>query len=797
LAAKELAFSMGRWDGAFMVIRLIVLWLFVLVSPLVCAGFSPLRLTEIDDVIEQAITDAQAPGAVFHLERDGEVYEKAYGSRALVPRLEKMTPNTIFDAASLTKVVATTPAIMKLIESGKLGLDLPVSQYLPEFIGQGKEMITIRQLMTHTSGLRAGLGILGDWSGKETAYEAACAEPLQGEIGKTYRYSDINFILLGLLVERVSGTSLDQFCELEIFAPLEMIDCHFRPMLKTELGKLARIAPTTEMSDGSVLRGVVYDPTARRMGGVAGHAGLFLTTRDLARYARMSLGGGALDGKRIFKEETVKLMTSVQSPEGLPRRGLGWDIDSPYAGPRGALFPVGSYGHTGWTGTRLWIDPFSRTFVIFFSNRNHPSEEGNVIGLQWQVGTLSARAISGFDFTSVPEALPPLVTKEDPKPAEPQIGKVQTGIDVLKREDFRQLRGRRLGLITNHTGIDRERTPTIDLLHGAPGLALVALFSPEHGIRGALDQGEIQDGYDATTGLPVYSLYGKTRHPTKAQLAGIDTLVFDIQDIGCRFYTYISTMAYCLEVAGKEGLRFVVLDRPNPLGSAVEGPVLTSERSFVGVHEIPVRHGMTVGELARLINAECEFDADLGVIRCEGGSPLQWFDAVDQPWVNPSPNMRSLNAATLYPAVGLLEFCKLSVGRGTGTPFEVLGAPYIDDMKLAAALNQEAPSGVRFVPTRFTPDASVFAGVECRGVQLFVTNRDQFRSSELNLHLATTLHRLYGEKLDLPKMARLLGDQETLTAILDGKAPAEIRVISDRKLDDFQKRRRPFLLYPR
>ncbi len=780
-----------------MIIHRVILWLFVFASPLFGVGFSSVHLEAIDDAIGQAVTDGRAPGGVFHLEREGDVYEKAYGSRALVPGIEKMAVNTIFDAASLTKVVATTPAIMKLIEAGKLELDSPVSRYFPEFKGQGKEVITIRQLMTHTSALRAGLAIRGDWAGKVTAYEAACTEPLRGEVGKTYRYSDINFILLGLLVERVSGTSLDQFCEREIFAPLGMTDCHFRPLAGPKLGKLDRIAPTTEMPNGSVLRGVVHDPTSRRMGGVAGHAGLFLTTRDLARYARMYLGGGELDGKRIFKEETVKLMTSVQSQAGLPRRGLGWDVDSPYAGPRGALFPVGSFGHTGWTGTRLWIDPYSRTFVIFLSNRNHPTEKGNVIGLQRQLGTLSALAITDFDFTKVPDALPPLVTKYDPKPASPIVGKVQTGIDVLKRESFRQLRGRRVGLITNHTGIDRERTPTIDLLHGAPGVQLVALFSPEHGIRGTLDHGKIKDGRDVATGLPVYSLYGKTRRPTKIQMAGIDTFVFDIQDIGCRFYTYISTMIYCLEVAAEEGLRFVILDRPNPLGAAVDGPVLTGERSFVGVHEIPVRHGMTVGELARLINFERGFGADLGVIRCEGGSPMQWFDAVGQPWVNPSPNMRSLNAATLYPAVGLLEFCKLSVGRGTGIPFELLGAPYIDDMKLAAALNQDGPAAVRFVPTRFTPKVSVFAGKECRGVQLMVIDRDQYRSSELNIHLATTLHRLYGEKLDLPQMVRLLGDQETLKAILGGRPRTEIQNISDRKLDPFLKRRTPFLLYPR
>ncbi|YCM44247.1 exo-beta-N-acetylmuramidase NamZ domain-containing protein [Verrucomicrobiaceae bacterium 227] len=780
-----------------MVIRVIVLWIFFLATPSFSAGFLSVKLAEIDDAIEQAITDGRAPGGVFHLEREGEIYTKAYGSRALVPGLEKMTVNTIFDAASLTKVVATTPAIMKLIEGGKLELDSPVSRYLPEFTGQGKELITIRHLMTHTSALRAGLSIRGDWAGKAAAYEAACAEPLRGELGKTYRYSDINFILLGLLVEKVSGVSLDQFCEREIFAPLGMSDCHFRPLADSKPAKLPRIAPTTEMKDGSVLRGVVHDPTARRMGGVAGHAGLFLTTRDLARYARMYLNGGELEGKRIFKEETVTLMTSVQSPAELPRRGLGWDIDSPYAGPRGALFPVGSFGHTGWTGTRLWIDPYSRSFVIFLSNRNHPTEKGNVIGLQRELGTLSALAIADFDFTKVSNGLLPLVAGYAPKPAAVIVGKVQTGIDVLKRENFRQLRGRRVGLITNHTGIDGGRTPTIDLLHGAPGMKLVALFSPEHGIRGTLDHGDIKDGRDVTTGLPVYSLYGKNRRPTKAQLAGIDTLVFDIQDIGCRFYTYISTMAYCLEVAGKEGLRFVILDRPNPLGAAVDGPVLTGERSFVGVHEIPVRHGMTVGELARLLNFERRFDADLGVIRCEGGSPLQWFDAVGQPWINPSPNMRSLTAAMLYPGVGLLEFCKLSVGRGTGTPFELLGAPYIDDGELAAELNKKAPAGVRFVPTRFTPDASVYSGEECRGVRILLIDRDKYRSSELNLHLSTTLHRLYGEKLDLPRMDRLMGDKATLDAILDGKSPDAIQKITGRKVPDFMGRRKPFLLYPR
>ncbi|RYD62282.1 MAG: class A beta-lactamase-related serine hydrolase, partial [Verrucomicrobiaceae bacterium] len=366
------------------------------------AVFSPVGLAKIDDAISQAVTDAKTPGAVFRMERGDAVYQKAYGDRTIVPEREPMTGDTIFDAASLTKVVATTSAVMKLIETGKLDVEAPVCRYIPEFSGHGKEAITIRQLLTHTSGLRAGLP-RGDWQGKEGALKSACAEPLPDQPGTTYRYSDINFILLGLIVERVSGTTLDAFTTKEIFQPLKMKDTAYRSL---EPGDISRIAPTT-VTDGKPLRGVVHDPTARRMGGVAGHAGIFTTASDLGRFSRMMLNGGELDGVRIFKEETVKAMTSVQSPPGLPRRGFGWDIDSPYAGPRGDVFPIGSYGHTGWTGTRLWLDPFSKTATIFLSNRNHPDEEGNVIPLQRQLGTLAAQAIGDFDFSRVEGALPP------------------------------------------------------------------------------------------------------------------------------------------------------------------------------------------------------------------------------------------------------------------------------------------------------------------------------------------------------------------------------------------------------
>lgn len=369
------------------------------------------KLVEIDRAILDAIASNKAPGGVFWLERNGVAYHKAYGERAVEPEHEPMTEDTIFDAASLTKVIATTPSVMLLVERGRLDVEAPVSRYLPDFATNGKAAITVRQLLTHTSGLAPGLSRADNWLGYDEAIRRACAEKPADAPGTKFRYSDINFIVLGEVVRKVSGLYIDQFSEEEVFKPLKMTDTAFRPFDPAVTCPCAfeggeRIAPTERQSDG-VLRGVVHDPTSRRMGGIAGHAGLFTTAKDLARYSRMLLRGGELDGRRILRPETVKRMTAVQSPAGLPRRGFGWDIDSPYAGPRGAHFPIGSYGHTGWTGGSVWLDPFSGTFVIFLSNRNHPTEDGSVVALRRQLGTLSAEAVVGFDFNHVVGALAP------------------------------------------------------------------------------------------------------------------------------------------------------------------------------------------------------------------------------------------------------------------------------------------------------------------------------------------------------------------------------------------------------
>jgi uncharacterized protein YbbC (DUF1343 family)/CubicO group peptidase (beta-lactamase class C family) len=749
------------------------------------AGFNRAKLADIDSGITNAIAEARLPGAVFWLERKGEFYSKAYGHRALVPKREMMTTDTIFDAASLTKVVACTPAVMLLIERGRIRLDETVQKYIPEFVGDGKETITIRQLLNHTSGLRPDVDTQPPWEGYNTAIELACTEKLQAEPGALFRYSDINFFLLGDIVKRAAGVPLNDFVAREIFAPLKMKDTGYLP----PKSKLPRVALTTT----NLARGVVHDPTARYMGGVAGHAGLFTTASDLAHFARMMLNNGELDGVRIFKPETVRQMTSVQTPEGMEtRRGFGWDIDSGYSRPRGKLFPIGSYGHTGFTGNAMWIDPFSETFWILLSNRVHPDGKGNVLPLQLSVGTFAAMAVDGFDYANVTNALP---ARSGERPRETlRRAEVLNGIDVLVKKKFAPIKKLKIGLITNHTGIDRERKPTIDILKEAPEVELKALFSPEHGIRGQYDE-KINDSVDEKTGLPVYSLYGERRSPAPEQLKGLDALVYDIQDIGCRFYTYPSTMGLCIEAAAKARIKFIVLDRVNPInGVSIEGPVHKGESTFVAFHSTPLRHGMTVGELARMFNAERGWNAQLTVIPVEGWRRDMWFDQTGLPWINPSPNMRSLTEATLYPGVGLHESA-LSVGRGTGTPFEVIGGPYISDLDVAEELNRAGLPGITFVPIRFTPTASTFKDKLCGGVSMLMTDRNRLKPVDVGITIGLVLQRLYPNDYAVNKPINLLTSKSTLEAIKRGDSLIAIKQGWASDLEAFKKRRDPFLLY--
>jgi uncharacterized protein YbbC (DUF1343 family) len=699
-----------------------------------------------------------------------------------------MTADTVFDLASLTKPVATATSLMLLVERGKLRLSDRVAEYLPTFGQEGKDRLTVEQLLLHVSGLIADNPEADYRDGPAKAFERIDALKPTAAPGARFVYSDVNFIVLGRLVERVAGVPLDEFARTNVFEPLGMAETTFRP--KGELK--ARAAPT-EQREGRWMLGEVHDPRSYALGGVAGHAGLFSTADDLARYARMLLRGGTLDGRRVLAAATVRTMTEPRPvPGGL--RALGWDVNTAYSKNRGDLFPRDrSFGHTGFTGTSIWVDPGSDTAVIFLSNRVHPDGKGNVTRLRGQVATLAATAV-GYRPSAVGQ--PDGDTPSGRQPTADSRQPFLSGLDVLVRDRFAALKGRKVGLVTNHTGVDRDGRSVIDLLHQADGVTLVALFSPEHGIRGQADE-KVADTRDEKTGLPVYSLYGSRRKPTAETLQGVDTLVFDIQDAGCRFYTYSSTLGLVLEAAAEHKLRVVVLDRPNPVGGlAVEGPVLDAGReSFTAYHMLPVRHGLTVGELARLFNAERKIGADLEVVKMEGWRRGDFYDRTGLTWVNPSPNLRSLTEALLYPGVGLLETTNVSVGRGTDRPFEWVGAPWLDGRRLAGLLREQGLPGVRFVPLRLTPSASVHKGQECGGVQIIVDDWSAFRPVRTGLAVAWALHQLYPDAWQVERFDVLLGHKATFEALKRGVSWQDLERAWQADLDHFLERRRPYLVY--
>jgi uncharacterized protein YbbC (DUF1343 family)/CubicO group peptidase (beta-lactamase class C family) len=773
------------------------------------------RLAVLDPIINDAIAQQQIPGAVVIIGHDGQVvYHKAYGSRALEPRRETMTLDTVFDCASLTKVVATTTAVMQLWEQGKFRMNDPVVKYLPEFGQNGKQDITIRQLLVHYSGLGPDLDLTKPWEGKETAYRMAFEAAPERPPGAAFVYSDINFVVLGALVERLSGEPLDAYAAKHIFQPLGMKETRFNPPPSWE----SRIAPTEEDENHHLLRGVVHDPTARRMGGVAGEAGVFSTADDLAIFAQALLDGG----RSVLTPATIAKMTAPQQPvNGTALRGFGWDIDSPLSTNRGELLPVGSYGHTGFTGTSLWIDPVTKTYIVLLTNAVHMNalpakERGSAAALRTKVATAVAAALALDPAEAEKMRLATITGYNEMQSAARKLavrnGTVKTGIEMLEETKFAALhpsRGgapRSIGLLTNQTGVDSQGRRTIDVLANVPGISLDAIFSPEHGVTGTLDTTDIKNAKDAATGVDVYSVYGASdaaRRPPMDVMQRLDAVVIDLADAGARFYTYETTTGYFLEAAAKAGIEVIILDRPNPVtGSFVQGPVSdsnasssTARESFTNYFPEPPRHGMTLGELAKMFNAERHIGARLAVVAMEGWQPGDWFDSTGLAWVNPSPNLRDLTQATLYPGVALIEGTNVSVGRGTDTPFEVVGAPWIKGRELAANLNGRSIQSVRFVPIIFTPSSSNFAAERCEGVNLIVLDRNTLDSPELGIELASALHKLYPNDFKLERMADLLVNQAVFDAIAAGEDPRRIAEDWQERLEEFLRLREKYLLY--
>lgn len=765
-------------------------------------GQTPGDFAIVDSIIEKSVAEGNIPGAVLIVGHNGKVvHRKAFGSRSLEPAREAMTIDTIFDLASLTKCIATATSVMKLVEDGRIRLSDSVATYLPEFAQNGKKDITVRDLMTHYSGLPPDLDLKAAWSGREAAYQMAMRERPTNPPGSQFVYSDINFETLGFLVEKVTGEPLNEYAAEHIFKPLGMNDTRFLPPNEWE----ARIAPTQFDEQGHMLRGTVHDPTARRMGGVAGHAGLFSTADDLALFAE-----DFLSGFTVLNCSAVAKMTSPQQPPNAPvLRGLGWDIDSPFSTNRGELLPVGSFGHTGFTGTSLWIDPVTDTYIILLTNAVHPHGGKSTVSLRCKVATavVEALALTATEQDKLRAA--EITGYNELMPAARRInyrnGEVKAGIDVLEEHGFGELHADvshpvRVGLVTNQTGIDARGDRTADVLAHASGVKLAAIFSPEHGIAGRLDTTDIGNSKDEATGAPIYSVYGDSdskRRPQPEVMAGLDVIVFDIQDVGVRFYTYESTLGYFLEAAAKAGKEIVVLDRPNPIGGGfVQGPVADAGReSFVSYAQTPVRHGMTMGELARLFNAERKIGARLTVVAMQGWIRGDWFDSTGELWVNPSPNMRNLTEAILYPGLGMIEGSNISVGRGTDTPFELLGAPWVKGVELAHYLNAREIAGVRFTPVEFTPESSTYTHEKCGGVQIAVTDRNTLDAPELGVEIAGALESLYPGEYKAGAVDNLMAHKSSLEGIMAGQDPRQIAEQWRDELEQFELVRAKYLLY--
>ncbi|MEI9980671.1 MAG: serine hydrolase [Edaphobacter sp.] len=819
----------------------------------------------VSAAIDQAIAAKKLPGAVVLINHGGKtVFEHAYGNRSLEPAIEPMTEDTIFDMASLTKCLVTATAVMQLYEQHKLAFDDPVAKYLPAFAANGKEKVTIRELLTHYSGLPEDVSLKDDWGlatpDKAEGIRRAMNATLYGPPGVTFKYSDINYITLGALVEALSGQPLEAYAREHIFVPLKMTHTRYLPASAL----IPEIAPTAYDDQGDattnpdfnkMLRGTVHDPSTRRMGGVAGHAGVFSTAGDVALFAQALLD--RLAGRPSdfpLHEATLKLMTRPEQPStaaggatiftpdgkpatGVAARGFGWDINSAFSRPRGEVFPIGSFGHTGFTGTSLWMDPESNTFVVILANSVHPREAAPISPLRGQIATGAAEALHLYGPCPAHTICDPTVisssaaidsenasTHRVVKPEDNASNLTLTGIDVLEATHFAALDEAakrhgghlRLGLLTNQTGLDRDGHRTIDiLLHSLPEVELKTLFSPEHGLLGVKDTIKIGNDVDFATRLPVISLYGvkpEQRRPSQESLKDLDAVVIDLQDVGVRFYTYEAVVGYFLEAAAQAHIEVILLDRPNPIGGlAVEGPVSdVGAESYNNYMPMPVRNGMTLGELALYFNSErhiasstspnilVPIRAQLTVVAMKNWRRTYFFDDTGLKWTNPSPNLRSPAAATLYPAVGLTEMTNISVGRGSDKPYEHIGAPFINAQELADYLTARRIPGVSFAPTSFAvaEDANRYPshGKTIPGIAFTVTDRDALDSPELGIELLSALHRLYPDFL-LSKAAYLVTNVDTMRALENNDDPRKIAGAWKADLDAFRQRRQTYLLY--
>jgi beta-glucosidase-like glycosyl hydrolase/uncharacterized protein YbbC (DUF1343 family) len=750
------------------------------------AGFRPGGLDDVDRLLDGFVEEGAFPGGVLAVGHRGAlVHLHPFGRLAYDDDGPPVREDTIYDLASLTKVVATTTMAMILVDEGRLDLDERVQDFLPLFQGPGKDEVTVRQLLTHSSGVDWWAPLFKELEGPEAYLERIQAMELAYEPGTKYKYSDLGMILLGEILARVAGRPLDDFVRARVFEPLQMTDTLYRPGADL----LQRIAPTERDEwRGRMVRGEVHDENAFALGGIAPHAGLFSTAGDLSRFAQMLLNGGVLEHHRIVSRGTVELFTR-KAVEGESTRALGWDTKSPEKSTAGSYFSPRSFGHTGFTGTSIWVDPDRELFVILLTNRVHPTRDNQLI-------RKARPAVADAVVNALTDEY-----RELPAP-EPEVA-VEAGLDrIAAGEDF-GLRGKRLGLVVHAASVTVDGSHAIDVLRDR-GLNVVRLFTPEHGLQSRAAAGEhVDSGRDGVSGLPVVSLYGDHRKPTKKDLKRLDALVFDLQGAGVRFYTYVSTMILCLEAAAERGLEFVVLDRPNPLGGErIEGPVSAPRdivpESFVNMAPGPLVHGLTLGEMARYVNQRLKKPARLTVVPMRGWERhMTWLDT-GRSWVPPSPNLRSPEAAIAYPGVCLLEASVVSAGRGSPEPFLYFGAPWLRPSQL-----QVSAPGFNLEPVSFTPESSPaapnpkFVGQQCRGMRVRVTDPKAAEPYRLGIELVAALRSEpeFEWRRDGEALTWLVGTRRLLDNLHSGKTVEEIIEADTADHEAWRRERESALLY--
>ena len=668
--------------------------------------------------------------------------------RQVQPKLLPTHNDTPYDLASLTKVIATTTAVLLLRDAGRLDLDEVVFHYLPI---PGLDRFTIRHCLTHTAGLVAGRPYYKDANSLNEMLQRYAQRELESCPGTRRLYSDVGFMILGKVIEMVAQEPLDRFCAREIFNPLGMTHTTFNPSKQW-----AQTCAATERCPWRrrVMVGAVHDENAYAVGGVAGHAGLFATAADLAAFCRAFLKG------KVLCEKSIQEMTHMGQVPSFPWQGLGWNID-PWSSDNIGFLPARTaIGHSGWTGTSIWMDLASGLFVILLGNTCHPTRRGR--------NNKIFRGI--FHETVAGEFLP-------------HQSNTHTGLDRLVWSGFQAVKSKRIALLTNRAAIDQLGRPILDVLALEPSAKVHVIYSPEHGFRGQAEAGETVPSQFKST--PIISLYGDRKCPYRSELAEISLFVVDLQDVGSRYYTYIATMLECLRACADAGKPVLVLDRPNPVGGEIiEGPVATRVDHDVCCAAIPVRHGMTIGELALLFAKGILADKKLevSVSELDNWSPEHLFDQCGLPWVPPSPNIPTPETALLYVGMCLFEGTNLNEGRGTDTPFHVVGAPWLDARSVIAEVAPEDREGSSLKPVIYIPRPIPGKAAHprhskklCRGIRVTIEHPGEVRAFRLALALLCAIRRKHPDEFRWEDSFDVLaGTAEIRAAIERGDTAAEI-----------------------